>query len=485
MTKKLLLKTTFILILTSFTKQISSTIQKSQAEICINNLAESSDGLVFSKQKINKTPKRIIYKTSNEQIKASGIATCFDEVFDEVYFMENVLQGSETSFWKPESDIQTKIKDQEPETTVSPKFQTNYIFIDVYGVDGNNEAVNNGAENIETFTVEAVLDKKLLNLTLKIENCRIIAVDVPKSRRKILDCIERIKPDVEKNIQTWFKNSGQKIVLAVLVFIAFAFMAKTVHNELKSPTIIPEKSINIKQNIGNGNFGSVNLAEWKKPGFRNILSRTKNVAVKELITEEAGQQMDILSEINTLISSDNEYIVKFYGLIINQHKIKIVMEYLENGSLSTFMKVDKEFKNSFVITNWFSQIAKGMCYLESKGIVHRDLAARNVLVKDLNHLKITDFGLAKMVKWGANEKLEDGDDNMAENCQNSETSAILKKHESTENFFSGNKQEKLPLAWLAPECLKSQIFSHKSDVYAYGVTLWEILTFGVGRPWKG
>ena len=117
--------------------------------------------------------------------------------------------------------------------------------------------------------------------------------------------------------------------------------------------------------------------------------------------------------------------------------------------------------------------------------MHRDLAARNVLVKDLNHLKITDFGLAKMIKWGANEKLEDGDDNMAKNCQTSETSAILKKHESTENFFSGNKQEKLPLAWLAPECLKSQIFSHKSDVYAYGVTVWEILTFGMGRPWKG
>jgi epidermal growth factor receptor len=92
-----------------------------------------------------------------------------------------------------------------------------------------------------------------------------------------------------------------------------------------------------------------------------------------------------------------------------------------------------------------------MCYLEERRLVHRDLAARNVLVQNPSCVKITDFGLAKYLDINEYEYKAQGG--------------------------------KMPIKWLALECIQQRIFTHKSDVWAFGVTVWELLTYG-GRPYE-
>ncbi|KAF3694975.1 Receptor tyrosine-protein kinase erbB-4 [Channa argus] len=95
---------------------------------------------------------------------------------------------------------------------------------------------------------------------------------------------------------------------------------------------------------------------------------------------------------------------------------------------------------------------KGMMYLEERRLVHRDLAARNVLVKSPNHIKITDFGLARLLDVNEKEYNADGG--------------------------------KMPIKWMALECIHYRKFTHQSDVWSYGVTIWELMTFG-GKPYDG
>ncbi|MEQ2281099.1 Receptor tyrosine-protein kinase erbB-4 [Ameca splendens] len=95
---------------------------------------------------------------------------------------------------------------------------------------------------------------------------------------------------------------------------------------------------------------------------------------------------------------------------------------------------------------------QGMMYLEERRLVHRDLAARNVLVKSPNHIKITDFGLTRLLDVNEKEYNADGG--------------------------------KMPIKWMALECIHYRKFTHQSDVWSYGVTIWELMTFG-GKPYDG
>ncbi|XP_045179524.2 epidermal growth factor receptor-like [Mercenaria mercenaria] len=129
----------------------------------------------------------------------------------------------------------------------------------------------------------------------------------------------------------------------------------------------------------------------------------------------------------------------------------MISQLMPSGCLLGYIKKHKDMIGSKPFLNWCAQIARGMVYLEERGIVHRDLAARNILVQSAAQVKITDFGLAKLLDY-------------------------------TEDEFQ-SAEEKVPVRWLAPESLQSRIYSHKSDVWSYGVTLWEMFTYGK-RPYE-
>ncbi|NWH68573.1 ERBB2 kinase, partial [Geococcyx californianus] len=122
------------------------------------------------------------------------------------------------------------------------------------------------------------------------------------------------------------------------------------------------------------------------------------------------------------------------------------------GCLLDYVRENKDRIGSQDLLNWCVQIAKGMSYLEEVRLVHRDLAARNVLVKSPNHVKITDFGLARLLDIDETEYHADGG--------------------------------KVPIKWMALESILRRRFTHQSDVWSYGVTVWELMTFGA-KPYDG
>ena len=156
-----------------------------------------------------------------------------------------------------------------------------------------------------------------------------------------------------------------------------------------------------------------------------------------------------------MASVDHKYCLQLSALCMAE-PVKMITQLMPHGSAVSFLQKHKHDlfkyeKTEEMLLTWSQQIAEGMCYLESMGIVHRDLAARNILVKSRMHIKITDFGLSRII-------------------------------EPTEDGFYATKNTLVPVKWLAIESIRHRLFNHKSDVWAYAVCLWELFTF-CARPY--
>lgn len=195
--------------------------------------------------------------------------------------------------------------------------------------------------------------------------------------------------------------------------------------------VIQTHELKLLGSLGKGEFGDVMEGRY----------RGEKVAVKMLKdNSEAAQKF--LAEASLMTSLIHENLVKLLGLVFNNQHMYLVTEYMSKGSLIEYLRSrGRQHVTGRDQIYYAYDTCAGMAYLESRHVVHRDLAARNVLVAEDNTAKVSDFGLAR-----------------------------------DENFsLDGGK---LPIKWTAPEALKQNKFSNKSDMWSFGILLWEIYTYG-------
>ncbi|KAF2883030.1 hypothetical protein ILUMI_23168 [Ignelater luminosus] len=228
---------------------------------------------------------------------------------------------------------------------------------------------------------------------------------------------------------------------------------------------IPRELLCLGKTLGEGAFGKVVKADaisLLKPGVNTI------VAVKMLKEGHTdNEMMDLVSEMEMMkMIGKHINIINLLGCCTQNGPLYVVVEYAPYGNLRDFLRqhrpssgyepaigiVEKEKKTLTQkdLVSFAYQVAKGMEYLASRRCIHRDLAARNVLVSDDFILKIADFGLARDV-----------------HCS---------------DYYRKTTDGRLPIKWMAPEALFHRVYTTQSDVWSYGILLWEIMTLG-GTPY--
>uniref|UniRef100_A0A3B3I0D5 Receptor protein-tyrosine kinase n=1 Tax=Oryzias latipes TaxID=8090 RepID=A0A3B3I0D5_ORYLA len=212
--------------------------------------------------------------------------------------------------------------------------------------------------------------------------------------------------------------------------------------------ILKETELKRVKILGSGAFGTVYKGIWVPEGETVKIP----VAIK-ILNEATGPKANVefMDEALIMASVEHPHLVRLLGVCLSP-TIQLVTQLMPHGCLLDYVHEHKDNIGSQLLLNWCVQIAKGMMYLEERRLVHRDLAARNVLVKSPNHIKITDFGLARLLDADEKEYNADGG--------------------------------KMPIKWMALECIHYRKFTHQSDVWSYGVTIWELMTFG-GKPYDG
>ncbi|XP_036255292.1 tyrosine-protein kinase JAK3 [Molothrus ater] len=212
----------------------------------------------------------------------------------------------------------------------------------------------------------------------------------------------------------------------------------------QDPEQFQERHLKYISLLGKGNFGSVELCRYDPLGD----STGELVAVKRLQQDSAKEIRDFEREIQILHSLQHDFIVRYRGVCYSRgmRGLRLVMEFLPNGCLRDFLQKNQPRLEHRTLLLYAWQICKGMEYLGAQRCVHRDLASRNILVESDSHVKIGDFGLAKLLP-------------------------------QDKDYYVVREPGQSPVFWYAPESLADNIFSCASDAWSFGVLLYELFTY--------
>nr|XP_061789249.1 focal adhesion kinase 1-like isoform X10 [Nerophis lumbriciformis] len=209
---------------------------------------------------------------------------------------------------------------------------------------------------------------------------------------------------------------------------------------------IQRDRIELGRCIGEGQFGDVHQGVYISPENPAL-----SVAVKTCKNSTSDSVREkFLQEALTMRQFDHPHIVKLMG-VITENPVWIIMELCTLGELRSFLQVRKYSLDLATLILYSHQLSTALAYLESKRFVHRDIAARNVLVSTVDCVKLGDFGLSRY--------MEDS------------------------SYYKASKG-KLPIKWMAPESINFRRFTTASDVWMFGVCMWEILMYGI-KPFQG
>ncbi|XP_058245057.1 fibroblast growth factor receptor 1-A isoform X7 [Hemibagrus wyckioides] len=231
---------------------------------------------------------------------------------------------------------------------------------------------------------------------------------------------------------------------------------------------LPRDKLVLGKPLGEGCFGQVVMGEVLGMD-KDKPNRVTKVAVKMLKSDATEKDLsDLISEMEMMkIIGKHKNIINLLGACTQDGPLYVIVEYASKGNLREYLRarrppgmeycynpdqVPVETVSIKDLVSCAYQVARGMEYLASKKCIHRDLAARNVLVTEDNVMKIADFGLARDI------------------------------HHI--DYYKKTTNGRLPVKWMAPEALFDRIYTHQSDVWSFGVLLWEIFTLG-GSPYPG
>uniref|UniRef100_A0A8C1B528 Tyrosine-protein kinase n=2 Tax=Cyprinus carpio TaxID=7962 RepID=A0A8C1B528_CYPCA len=192
--------------------------------------------------------------------------------------------------------------------------------------------------------------------------------------------------------------------------------------------------LTLSEELGSGQFGLVWKGSWNG----------RQVAVKT-VREGFMSEEEFKEEAQVMMKLSHNKLVQLHGVVTQRSPIYLVFEFMENGCLTDFLRARKGNFCQEVLLGMCLDVSEGMAYLESSKFIHRDLAARNCLVSEDNVVKISDFGMTRFV---------------------------------LDDQYTSSVGSKFPVRWSSPEVIKFQKYSSKSDVWSFGVFMWEVYSEG-------